>query len=315
MDEQVTSPDSFRLCLVGLPATGKTTYIAALWSYLTSGPPEGTYRVTQYPDDPSYLNAIAEAWVGGESMPRNSLGSTDRIEFTIETPARRVLTIVLPDLPGELFLNAVVRPWIDEDTAQAVTGSDLLLVFVNGEKAKTYSALGDQELPHHEPATNEAPVGARSDSADPAQESGAGSAPQSPDIATSVDFSVEGLDSDTLNTELVQRLVYLTTEDGTPPILVVVSAWDSLHDPGERPEAWLRREQPMLAQLVEELRLTTQVGVVGVSAQGANYKADPAIIQKLAGDRPWGCDSEGNRGDVTGPLTWFDGLGVSPRSV
>src|SRR4051812_41831597 len=105
----MTAGSRFRLCLVGLPATGKTTYIAALWAYLTSGLPAGGYRVRQFPDDPLYLNEIAKAWAAGQKMPRNSLGASDRIEFTIESPNRTFITLVLPDLPGEVFRNAIIR--------------------------------------------------------------------------------------------------------------------------------------------------------------------------------------------------------------
>ena len=296
------------MCLVGLPATGKTTYIAALWAYLTSGLPDGGYRVTDFPDDPSYLNAIAVAWAGGADMPRNSLGATDRIEFTIETPSRSALTIVLPDLPGEIFLNAVVRPSIDEDPADAVTSSDLLLVFVNGEKARTYAALGDHQLPHGAEAEVTPAPTEGSEPGDASTTIGERDDQVGPSAAHSNDFAVEALDSDTLNTELLQRLVYLMRDNGTPPIVIVVSAWDALDGIGETPQGWLCREQPMLSQLIEELSRTTEIGVVGVSAQGANYFDDPTIVQKPTTERPWGCDTDGNRTDIAGPLLWFDGL-------
>jgi hypothetical protein len=64
----------------------------------------------------------------------------------------------------------------------------------------------------------------------------------------------------------------------------------------------------MLSQLIDELNRATPIGVVGVSAQGANYRDDPTVIQKLATERPWGRDSEGVRTDIAGPLLWFDGL-------
>jgi hypothetical protein len=277
-----------RLCLIGLPRTGKTTYIAALWAYLTSGLPEGEHRVTEFPDDPSYLHEIAGAWAAGKTMPRNSLGASDRIEFTVETPRGSQLTIVLPDLPGEVFKNALVRPMIDQDTADAVVGSDLLLLFVNAETAKTYTALGDYGLPsENEGANGGSPSG------------GAISAQRQ-------EFSIADLDTDTLNAELVHRLAYLCRDRAMPDLLVVVSAWDVAASADQTPVDWLSSEQPMLAQLVEELSRSTRVGVVGISAQGANYEDNPAVTEQLSGERPWGCDEDGTKTDIAGPLRWYD---------
>jgi len=247
MDCAMSERAPFRICLVGLPATGKTTYIAALWAYLTSGLPDGRYRVTAFPDDPSYLNEIATAWAAGRDMPRNSLGTTDRIEFTIETPDRAEITVVLPDLAGEVFLNAIIRPWIAEDVAEAVTSSDLLLLFVNGEKAKTYAALGDHEVPQGEGGglpsiARPAAVTTQDTSATDAVtvQIGLGLAPFS-------DFVVEDLDSDTLNTELLQRLLYLTQDNGPPPIAIVVSAWDVPDGNGDTPRFGYAANSPLSA--------------------------------------------------------------------
>jgi hypothetical protein len=296
-------PAPFRLCLIGLPATGKTTYIAALWAYLTSGLPEGGYRVSEFPDDPSYLNEIAAAWAAGKGMPRNSLGATDRIEFTIETPSGTNLTIVLPDLPGEVFRNAIIRPMMDEDSAAAVVSSDLLMLFVNGETARTYAALGDHQVPEIE--VNVADESRAIPTSEP-NEPGESSVDRN--TGTSREFAIEDLDSDTLNTELLHRLIYLTREVGLPPLAVVVSAWDAHHCSGDSPAVWLAREQPMLSQAIEEIGRSVAVGVVGVSGQGANYKDDPTITRKLASERPWGCDASGAVTDIAGPLVWHDSL-------
>ena len=272
--------DSVRICLLGLPKTGKTTFIAALWSFLSSGPPADAYRIAEYPDDPTYLNEIADAWARGDPMPRNSLGSEDRIEFTISRPAGAHLTLVLPDLPGETFLDAVVRPRIEETTAAAVVGVDLLLLFVNGESARTYSALGDM------------PTNSRDDMEVSPRE-----------------FAIEELDSDTLNTELVQRMDFLLQTRTRPALAVVVAAWDAVCDTARTPRKWLTREQPMLAQLLMEYGRSSTVEVIGVSAQGANYTDDPAIVEQLADIRPWGCDAGGERTDICGPLVWFNQTG------
>jgi hypothetical protein len=284
----MTEPIPFRMCLIGLPATGKTTFIAALWAFLRSGQPPDRYRVTKVPENPAYLNAIAKAWTERAEMPRSSPGMASQIEFTIEVPSGDPVTVVLPDLPGEVFLNAIRRPSIDEEPADAVTSSDLLIVFVNGQTARTVANLGDQETPAEtSPEAPSPPDGA--DGPNP----------------TGTEFVIGDLDSDTLNTELLQRLVCLMRDQPTPPIVVVVSAWDVLVGLGQTPEQWLKHEQPMTWQYIEELRRTTIIGVVGISAQGADYSDDPNIVRKSSKERAWGCDGDSNRTDIAGPLLWY----------
>jgi hypothetical protein len=312
----------FRLCLLGLPKTGKTTYLAALWSYLRSELTEGMLRIIQLPEDTGYLDEISYAWAAGDPMPRSSPGVSDHIEFTIEVPDRPPLQVVLPDLPGEVFLNAVRRPAIDEGPGTAVLDSDLLLLFVNCRSATMFEPLGDHPA---DPAAAEPPPPANGRGAGPPVitthqsmgESRSGddlvAAGQTvPDVPTLREFDIGALDTDTLNCELLERLENLVIDNGFPPLLVVVSAWDVYAAEAElTPYDWLRDHQPMLWQHIEELGRTKTVGVVGVSAQGADYQDQPDIVEADVGARAWGTDSSGGHTDIAGPLLWYHAL-LSP---
>jgi hypothetical protein len=305
-----------RVCLIGLPGTGKTTYIAALWAYLRSGLDDTKYRVLQVPEDTTYLNLIAKAWLERRDMPRSSPG-VSTVEFTIQCPDGQATTVVVPDLPGEMFLNAVRRPAMDTGAAAAIVSSTLLLVFVNGQKATTFAPLGDQEPPNGgdqdrdldddedtpfeedlpESALSGFEIGIAGDADEPEMTDHTRALPE---------FQISDLDSDTLNTELMQRVVYLLRDRRLPPIVVVVSAWDVLDQTGKTPEQWLAHEQPMTWQYIDELKRQTHVGVIGVSAQGADYGDNPQIHQTSAKDRAWGRDAQLNKTDIAAPLLWFN---------
>jgi hypothetical protein len=319
--------DPFRLCLVGLPKTGKTTYLAALWSYLRSDLPDDQYRITELPEDTSYLDAISYAWAAGETMPRSSPEVSDHIEFTIEVPDRPPLQVVLPDLPGEVFLNAVRRPVIGEGPGTAVRDSDLLLLFVNSKSAWMFEPLGDHPAdPNGEGAEPPPPANEWNDDPAPgADRATEGNNPVAdgyeeheteggPTAPRFKEFDIGALDTDTLNYELIERLEHFLGDAGFPPLLIVVSAWDVFANPsgaGDEvytPDDWLREHQPMLWQRVEELRRTITVGVVGVSAQGADYQDKPEIVEAEARLRAWGSDPDGAKTDIVGPLLWYHAL-------
>lgn len=317
--------DPFRLCLLGIPKTGKTTYLAALWSYLRSGLPEDQYRITELPTHTAYLDAISYAWAAGDPMPRSSPEVSDHVEFTIEVPDLPPLQVVLPDLPGEYFINAVRRPVIDEGPGNAVLNADLLLLFVNCRSAWMFEPLGDH--PADPDAAAEPPPPANEWNVNPADADATdvefGDPPplDGDDQATDGDattpkfqeFDIGALDTDTLNYELLERLGHFLADSGFPPLLIVVSAWDIYaHDPDPdpdlTPETWLRDHQPMLWQHIQELRRTMTIGVVGVSAQGADYQDQPEIVEADPQMRAWGTDPEGGKTDIAGPLIWYHAL-------
>lgn len=308
--------DPFRLCLLGLPKTGKTTYLAALWAYLRSGLPEDQYRITELPTDTAYLDAISYAWAAGDPMPRSSPDVSDHIEFTIEVPDFPPLQVVLPDLPGENFLNAIRRPVMEEGPGSAVLNANLLLLFVNCRSARMFEPLGDH--PAAPEATAEPPPPANEGSTsstgpefgDP-QSQGGEDEPGDEEATTPKfrEFDIGALDTDTLNYELLERLEHLLADSGFPPLLVVVSAWDIYAaDPDLTPETWLQDHQPMLWQHIQELRRTMTVGVIGVSAQGADYQDEPEIVEADPEIRAWGTDSKGEKTDIAGPLRWYHTL-------
>ena len=107
----MTDSAPLRFCLVGLPETGKTTYIAALWAYVSAAGPPEKYHVEpdKYPADAAYLNEIADAWARGKDMPRNDSTPTPRIEFEVAAGERRSLLFRLPDLRGEVYKQIVSR--------------------------------------------------------------------------------------------------------------------------------------------------------------------------------------------------------------
>lgn len=313
--------EPFRLCLLGIPKTGKTTYLAALWSYLRSGLPEDQYRITELPADTAYLDAIWSAWATGDPMPRSGPEVSDHIEFTIEVPDLPPLQVVLPDLPGEKFINAIRRPVIDDGPGKAILNADLLLLFVNCQSAWMFEPLGDH--PTDPDAAAEPPPPANESNArpgdaayldfgDPPHPDGEVQATEGEGTPPRFrEFDIGSLDTDTLNYELLERLEDLLADAGFPPLLIVVSAWDIYAndpDPDLSPETWLRDHQPMLWQHVQELRRTMTIGVVGVSAQGADYQDQPEIVEQDPQIRAWGTDHNGKKTDIGGPLRWYHAL-------
>ena len=89
--------NSTNLLFVGLPQSGKTTYLAALWHVLEDQSSTTRLKRKQNSVDRTYLNQIAEAWRACTPVPRTALQSDDTTvalhlegdgfgEFTLTVP-------------------------------------------------------------------------------------------------------------------------------------------------------------------------------------------------------------------------------------
>lgn len=274
------------VCLVGLPGAGKTTFLAAFWAATRDVPRPGAYSIVGFPADPTYLQKIADSWFDAKPVERNTTASVEPIELDLRAEGRMNLQLRVPDLNGESFRDAAAHRQIDKHVAELVGGSELILFFVNAATARTHVSLAD--MPPDPPSEKPPP---------PYEE-----------------FDPKKLESDILNAELLHLLPQLVpTPERPPPIVVVVSAWDTVDALQQPPRTWLSRQQPMFAQTLDEYARRAQVQVIGVSAQGADYESTPGVAQKPPDERPLVVDGSTRSADIGLPFAWFDDLRRSSR--
>jgi hypothetical protein len=287
---------AIRLCLVGLPETGKTTYIAALWAYVNAPGPVERYRIVRQPKDAKYLTEIADAWVRGLDMPRNDSTEAPNVSFEIGAKNKRNLEFRLPDLRGEVFKTAVTKSQADQATIDSVMNADVILFVVSTRSATTFAALAELGFP----------------------------AP--PEGQPEPDVVLDDLDTDFLNTELLQKLRYLFVDTKMPPILVLVSAWDRMEDAweaeaaltateGREPEAFpvsprevLANIQPGFAQFLDEIGRQADIHIIGLSSTGGDVKSDSSILERNLDERSYAVNNAGSRTHIAHWLDWFEEL-------
>jgi len=59
--------------IAGLPGSGKTTFIAALWQLLTEGGVPTNVQLKQLEGSYEHLNRIRDSWLVAEELPRTQL--------------------------------------------------------------------------------------------------------------------------------------------------------------------------------------------------------------------------------------------------
>jgi hypothetical protein len=266
--------------LVGLPRSGKTTFLAALWHLVNSGEVVAKWTLDKLDGDNQYLELIVSAWRRGEEVPRTGMRAECTVTIHLADKAtQQRFGLVFPDLSGETFdVQCELRQCRPSYVEQLETGGGVLL-FVNADRQTEGVTLLDLG----ELAKGEA--GERK--------------PWSPAMVP----------------EQV-RLVELLQFVGRSPfrrrrrrIGVVISGWDVLLEPVPTPEQWLARERPLLAQYLSSNSDVWLSRVFGVSAQGGNLKdsKERETLIDMTPSRRIRCvgpDTDGPH-DLTCPLRWI----------
>lgn len=256
-----------RYLVLGLPASGKTTFIAALWHVVQANEVPSALRLLRLDGDRTYLNELRDAWLQCGAMPRTNPRGEKLVTMHLIDDRQVEHELWLPDISGETFREHWAhREWAksyDDLVAQA----DGLLLFVRpGAVVEPLSITFANQL------TNvlEDPVPSTQATAPVGGGAGAVPTPWSPiDSPTQVQL-----------VDLLQVLMWRR-----PAVRwrvgVVVSAWDEVRASGLSPEQWCRTRLPLLDQFLEAHRDRLIVRYYGVSAQGGALPADAARLKAI----------------------------------
>jgi hypothetical protein len=276
------------IIVLGGPDSGKTNYIGRLWQALDGG--LGALRAAEQPKDINFVLEVADHLFAGGFAPRSEHSDARRdfevvVAATTDGPRSRV---VVPDISGELWRNAVIDNEIDPDWMNELRRADAALLFVRVDS--------DQDVRPLDWVTSRnmlEKVGGEED---------------------------HGLPTQVMLCELIRFLeVSLAKREdgGIPRLAVVVTAWDRV-DAGkfkQGPVAFLEREYPLVAGRLADLS-DLDAQVFGLSVVGGDLKHDPvyrqAFLEAGLDGHGWVAvrDGDGWRKDpdVTLPIAWAVGI-------
>ena len=284
--------------LVGLPESGKTTFLAALWHAVESDEVEASLRLAGYVGDHKYLNQIRDRWLQGKPVGRTQTGAAKPVRLQLTAPSTdETLTLDIPDMNGEAFRDQWKdRKWTTEFDALAEQ-ADGVLFFVHPDKIKESREIADIEH-----AVGDEPEDELAPDVEAAEKPGR---PWSPEDASTQVVAVE----------LLQFLLHRAPPSRPLAVAVVVSAWDlvlpSIYD-GRPPEParWVEERLPLLWQFLEANPERLRWAPFGVSAQGGDLESDDfkeSLTEILDHARRVQVVSAGGgeSHDVAAPLIWL----------
>jgi hypothetical protein len=287
-----------KVLVVGLPQTGKTTFLAALWDVVGSGEVKGSLRLVRLEGEKQHLNDLRDLWADCHKIPRTQVANEKVVSMLLSNAASGVTSEVsFSDMSGESFEKQwTERVWTRayEDLIREVTG---VLLFVHPEAVHEAPLIRDargliKRLTGDEPsgvtrANLEGP-GEHSIPAEPRY------------AATQVQL-----------VELLQLIRWQKRAADGLRVGVIVSAWDLVDGVESRksPELWLRERLPLLHQYLVAHSDATPFLVFGVSAQGGDLDKDVDRLRMShqASDRILVVQGRQRSRDITLPVRWAMG--------
>ncbi len=266
------APQQRTVLMVGLPSTGKSTYLGAMFNILKDDGTDGM-RLEALPEERDYLVEIEHAWLSLKPLARSSLSGPRKVTLSLllDEPVRS-LSLNIPDVVGETYMHAYENGHWADGLHDLVDGASGLLVFIRADTITQPELIS------------------------------IGHPPQMADSSEPQPWQPEYSPTQAIICDLLEQIAALRGEV-IPPIAILISAWDAVAEHGLTPDAWLQWQLPLLAQWLQARVPQIGTRVFGVSAQGGELD-DDAVRQQLGQDathRP----VPPNGDTIIEPLRWL----------
>lgn len=277
---------SHHFLLIGLPSTGKTSFLAALWYMVNQSDTDCALALDKLDGDSRYLNQIRDSWLEYKPVPRNPLDSEKAVAMLLKVKDSGALVkLNVPDLSGESFrLQWAHRQFTTQyDERLQEAGGAVLFVYPEG-MSKPHRIDTLKEL--------EAAMGQAGTEQDTAEE----------DAVNPKPWDIEKAPT---QVQLVELLQFILGRDYFRPpfrLAIVVSAWDLVSGLGKSPEEWVSSELPLLRQFLGCNSEMFTVEFYGVSAQGGRYASSLLTAENFKDAKAFVESMSQKRHDVAGWL-------------
>jgi Double-GTPase 1 len=273
----VSDPVQARVVLLGMPRSGKSTYLGALWalvqSHLESSVSEADFR-----GDRTYVQRLAEHVSRAEEIARTAMDAEDSMVVTLRFASAGTAELVIPDTSGEaLRLLVEERAWYPR-LRELLEECTAIMLFVHPERLRVPQPL----------AVLAAPAGGAAESE---------GMPFEPREHASTAAEL---------IEIFENVADVCRDRWPIRVALVVSAWDTVEgDPLPAPREWLRERLPAFFATLESNPQIAELAAFGVSAQGGPLSSREDLLARGdVCDRVYARDGDGRPASLAEPLRW-----------
>ena len=314
MNKMLQNKDK-RCLFMGLPSSGKSTFIGALWHVLVSKEIDSLYTIHTEPENRTYLNALRDAWIEFRSPGRTSGTALSNIVTVkiLEKESKNSFALVFPDASGEFYESQFAYRKLSSEYVEMVKSMNGILIFVNPDFLVSSNLITDaSEILYDKFFEDKAGLLGLRKEAPPQSDNMAGNG-VTPDVEEKppyIEWKEKYSQSQVVLIDLLQ-MIMLSVERPCR-IALIVSAWDTIKElprpySETNPVQWFSQKLPLLKQFLTSNSNIFTYSVFGVSAQGGEYnnKEENQIYQISIPAQRIKIQVEDNvEHDITIPIKW-----------
>lgn len=274
-----------KVFMIGMPSSGKTTYLASLCRLLLYGEQKTEWRL-DIKDVPEGFDEIRKFIKNLNSY--KIVGRTQEIYdigLNLYNQNQEWMQFVVPDSSGEIFRDLVYDRRIASNIMNQIVESDMLLFFINvntmiledriklGEKSaikQLNEEQGDKVIQSAEDKVEEYAGDKENEQI------------ESKEQVKNKEEEQKKYNNQSALVELLQDIIYLVPHSLN--IRFVISAWDLVEKEFKQdkvtPEEYIKRKLPLLYQYLVFNSKLVDYDIWGVSAQGGDFD-DEDDLKKL----------------------------------
>lgn len=243
------------LFMIGLPESGKTTFLASLWHMVETGTLPESLTLATLPEVRDYLESIRSNWLTVTNSIR-TVGEINECTLSLQNEKKGShFDLFIPDLSGELYDQMFEKRACDEKFYQLFKNAHGILLFIHPNKLMTGASIleADSLIEKTQPTE---------DTPEDSQE-----LPEKP-------WSPEDIPTQVKLVDLLQLIIGLNSNKSIKKIAIIISAWDLLPDQSLLPAQWLKDRLPLLWQYLISHQAKYSFEVFGISAMGGDPDTD-----------------------------------------
>lgn len=245
--------------LIGLPQSGKSTFIAALWHVVESKEIDDSIKITSLPNDREYLNELRESWHECKAIERNKTEDKFQISLYISRNDIEYDELLFPDVSGEMYESQFESRKLENEYISMIESARSIIFFINPDFLKKPVLISEADF---------IPINSSNSSTK----------------AKLKQWEYEDTPTQVILVDLLQMIsIYLHKRI---KLAVILSAWDVIHNSIDKklnkmkPADWVTNNLPLFHQYLISNKSQFDFSFFGVSAQGAKYYGDNLILHK-----------------------------------